>query len=197
MWRQCRPILNLQGSFKVLLSLGLFLLGLQFAYADVCVWRDPERTMTKIFPEANDYETIDQKISTEKLKRIENRLAKSLDAGERTNWVYYKIRGSKTDVLGYILTDAEKGEYGVIEIVMGINTDGKIIGLYIQRSRERDTEFKSKDFLNQFIGRTKDDLIQIGRDIKAESSLPTEQVVYGVRKMLVMYDELKGGGAND
>jgi hypothetical protein len=27
-------------------------------FAEVCVWRNPERTMIKIFPEAGDYKTI-------------------------------------------------------------------------------------------------------------------------------------------
>jgi tRNA/tmRNA/rRNA uracil-C5-methylase (TrmA/RlmC/RlmD family) len=160
------------------------------ALADVCVWRDPERTMIRLFPKAKDYETIDRKISNQQRDRIEEQLGKPLDPGEREGWIYYKIRGQKGETLGYILTDAEKGEYGVIEIVMGITTDGKSIGLYIQRARERNKEFKSKEFLDQFIGKTKSDPIQIGNDIKAKTSLPTEQIAYGVRKMLVMFDEL-------
>jgi Na+-translocating ferredoxin:NAD+ oxidoreductase RnfG subunit len=160
------------------------------ALADVCVWRDPERTMTKLFPEAKDYLTIDKKISAEVRERIERRLGKPLDPGERENWIYYEIKGSNGETLGHILTDAEKGEYGAIEIVMGVTPNGKIIGLYIQRARERDKTFRSKEFLEQFTGKTKEDRIQIGKDIKAESTVATEQVAFGVRKMLVMFDEL-------
>lgn len=189
MWQPFKFILSLLSGFKLLAILWISVTST--VYADVCVWRDPERTMSRLFPKANDYQTIDRKISSEKLKLVEEILGRPLDPGERTNWIYYRI--TSEGVLGHVLTDAEKGEYGVIEIVMGITTDGKVIGVYIQLARERDKEFKSKEFLYQFIGKTKEDPIQIGRDIQAESSLPTNQVAYGVRKMLIMYDVLKGG----
>ncbi len=160
-------------------------------FADVCVWRDPERTMQKIFPQARDYETVERKIPSEKLRLIEGRLGKSLDPGEREDWVFYRIRGKVGETLGYVLTDAEKGEYGAIEVVMGITPEGKVTGVYIQRARERDQEFKSRGFLDQFSGKTKEDPLRIGRDIKAGNSLPAEQVSFAAKKMLVMYDELK------
>ncbi len=185
-----RHILNLRSSFSLLILAGAVFWAAT-GYADVCVWRDPERTMQKIFPQARDYETIERKISGEKAGVIENRLGKPLDPGEREDWIFYKIRGNKGEPLGYVLTDAEKGEYGAIEIVMGITPEGKVAGVYIQRARERDKEFKSRDFLDQFIGKTKENPLHIGKDIKAEGSLPAEQVSFAARKMLIMYDELR------
>ena len=176
---------------SVLLLVVAVLLAASTAHADVCVWRDPDRTMQKIFPQARDYGTIERKISVEKERAIENRLGKPLDPGEREDWIFYKITGKKGNPLGYVLTDAEKGEYGAIEIVMGITPEGKVVGIYIQRARELDKEFKSRVFLDQFIGKTKESPLRIGKDIKAESSLPTEQVSFAAKKMLIMYDELK------
>jgi Na+-translocating ferredoxin:NAD+ oxidoreductase RnfG subunit len=193
MRRQCKPILNLQSSFRALLTLSLFLLGLQFAYADVCVWRNPERTMTKIFPEAGDYKTITKIITNEQKENIEKRLQDKLTPGESKDWIYYEITGAKTETLGYIIADAEKGEYGVIEMVMGITPDGKVKGIYIQRSMERDKEFKSKGFLEQFIGKTTSDTFKIGSDINVTNeSIAVKAVILGVRKMFIFYDELRG-----
>jgi Na+-translocating ferredoxin:NAD+ oxidoreductase RnfG subunit len=158
--------------------------------ADVCVWRDPEKTMVLIFPQARDYKTLDRKISNENRAAIEKRIGKPLDPGERESWSHYEIVGDDGKPLGYVIADAEKGEYGVIEIVMGITADGKVKQVYIQRARERKKEFKSKEFLNQFVGKMKDEPIQIGKDIKAEHSLSNEQVAFAVKKMLVMFDEL-------
>ncbi len=187
-----RFIMNSARCFRTgLLLVITVLLVASMAHADVCVWRDPERTMQKIFPQARDYETIERKISGEKARVIENRLGKPLDPGERQDWIFYRIMGNKGEALGYVLTDAEKGEYGAIEIVMGITPEGKVAGVYIQRARERDKEFKSKDFLAQFIGKTKESPLHIGKDIKAEGSLPAEQVSFAARKMLIMYDELR------
>ena len=186
-----RHILNLLNSFSLLI-LAVAVFWASTGYADVCVWRDPERTMQKIFPKANDYETIERKISGETLRLIENRLGKPLDPGEREDWIFYKIRGAKGETLGYVLTDAERGEYVAIEIVVGITPDGRIVGVYIQRARERDKEFRSKEFLAQFAGKTNADPIQAGKDIKGGKTVPVERVAYGVKKVLVMYDELKG-----
>lgn len=191
MWRHFKRILSLRNNFRAILALTfLFFIALT-AYADVCVWRNPERTMAKIFPEAGDYKTITKTISKEKKEIIEKRLGESLAPGESKDWIYYEITDRKGITLGYIIADAEKGEYGVIEMVMGITPDGKTVGLYIQRSREKDTEFKSDEFLRQFIGKTLKDPIQIGKDIKTASiSIPVKAVILGVRKMLIFYDEL-------
>ena len=39
---------------KYILFIVMLLLS-NVALADVCVWRDPERTMIKLFPQAEDY----------------------------------------------------------------------------------------------------------------------------------------------
>jgi Na+-translocating ferredoxin:NAD+ oxidoreductase RnfG subunit len=181
----------LQNSFRVLLSLSFLLLGLEFAYADVCVWRNPERTMQKIFPEAGDYKTITKIISNNQRETIEKRLQDKLAPGESKDWVYYEITGAKSETLGYIIADAEKGEYGVIEMVMGITVDGKVKGLYIQRASERDKEFISKEFLDQFVGKAITNPLKLRSDIKVSNeTMAIKAVVLGVRKMLIFYDEL-------
>lgn len=162
------------------------------AAADVCVWRDPDRAMSRLFPAARDYETVDVKIGRDALARIEKRLGRALDPGERTNWIYYTITGSKGQVLGQVLTDAERGDFGAIELVMGVDPAGKATSIYVQRARERDKVFKSKGFLDQFVGKTVADSLRVGEDIQGARSTATEQVAFGIRKMLVMYEELKG-----
>ena len=185
-----RYTLNFSTSFRIIISFILFFSFTGKLFADVCVWRNPERTMVLIFPQARDYKTLDRKISNEREAEIEKLLGKPLDPGERESWSHYEIVGSNGKALGYIIADAEKGEYGVIEVVMGITPDGKVKQVYIQRERERDKEFKSKEFLNQFVGKTKDEPIQIGEDIKVGRSLPAEQAALAVKKMLIMFYEL-------
>lgn len=192
MWRRFKSIMSLPSFFNMLAALIITVIVPSVGYADVCVWRDPERSMIRLFPKAKDYETIEVKIPAEKLRHIENRLGRPLDPGERTDWIYYKLRDNDGKTLGYILTDAENGEYGAIEIVAGITPDGRVAGVYIQRARERDKEFRSKEFLAQFAGKTNADPVQAGKDIKGGKTVPVERVAYGVKKVLVMYDELKG-----
>ena len=40
----------------------------------LCVWRNPERTMTKNFPEAKDYSTINLKVTPQQCDSIEKSL---------------------------------------------------------------------------------------------------------------------------
>lgn len=159
--------------------------------ADVCVWRNPERTMSRVFSKAKDYKTIDTKIDDKKRAVIEKALGEKLAPGERENWTYYQITGENSNILGHIIADAEKGEYGVIEIVMGIFPDGKVKQVYIQRDREKNKEFKSREFLSKFEGKTVKDSLVIGKDIQVkESSLPVKMTIFGVRKMLIFYEQL-------
>lgn len=189
--RHCRSITSFRDSFRFLLPVWLLLVS-SAAHAEVCVWRNPERTMTRIFPDAGDYKTIIKGISGEKKGSIEKRLGAPLDPGESKEWMYYEIMDGKGSLLGYIIADAEKGEMGIIEIVMGITPDGKVVSVYVQRARERDKEFKSDEFLKQFTGKNVKAHVEIGNDIKAAAdSTSVRAVVFGVRKMLVFYDELK------
>ncbi len=188
---QHRHALSLPNSFKIFLIATAFLSISSAVFAEVCVWRNPERTMTKIFPEAGDYKTITKAISTEERMAIEQMLRATLSDDEAKEWIYYEITDKRGEPLGFITADAEKGEYGVIEMVMGIKPDGKAKGVYIQRSREKDTAFKSKPFLDQFINKTVSDSLELGKDIKAfQESPPVKMVVFGVKKMLIFYDQL-------
>src|SRR3990167_10667925 len=108
MWRHSRLTLNLLSIFKALLVL-VFLLFLSLTvYAEVCVWRNPERTMTKIFPEAGDYKTITKIISNAKRESIEKRPGEQIAPDESKEWMYFEITGKKGETLGYISADAEK-----------------------------------------------------------------------------------------
>lgn len=158
----------------------------------ICVWRNPERTMAKIFPEARDYKTITEKISLQELKIIEERLGSQLLPGQRETFQYYELLDGNGELLGYIVAAAQRGEFGVIEFVFGLDLDIKINGIYIQRARERDREFGKREFLEQFIGKSVQDVdkMQIGKNIKAEKTIGTAAVILGIRKELITLDEL-------
>jgi Na+-translocating ferredoxin:NAD+ oxidoreductase RnfG subunit len=150
-----------------------------------CIWRNPERTMVRIFPEALDYKTITKEITTQQLKQIEEKAGKLL-AGQREVFQYYELMSGENS-LGYILTSTQKGEYGAIEFVFGIDQTGKIISLYIQRSRERDREFKKKEFLALFTGKTIEDI----ETLEYTKTIGTQAIVSGIKKELTAFEILK------
>ena len=168
--------------------------------ADVCIWRDPERTMQRIFPQARDYKTLTVKMTPEAIAGIERALGQPLDESETHEFNFYEIIGSpsgKPQVLGTIIALAGKGEYGVIEVVIGVDARGKVVGAYVQRSRERATKaIQEQAFLKQFAGKGKDDGFEVGQDIRVPSpaaEAATKVVALVIRKMLVFCDVLTKG----
>lgn len=191
-----RWLMNLLAVFKIALCFSLFVATPLAAFADVCVWRDPERTMSKLFPEAQDYSTITIKLTPEHVARIEKRLGAPLDESEKHEFNFYELKskqGGKVVTLGHAVALGGKGEYGVIEVVIGVDPSRKIRAAYIQRSSERaKKEIESPAFLSQFKGKSFSDSFEFGKDIK---SPPTATVAGNVvritiRKMLAFYEEL-------
>ncbi len=166
------------------------------ARADVCVWRDPERTMEKLFPQASDYKTRTVKMTPPRIAAIEQALGMPLESTERKEFDLYDINGAvggKSQKLGTVLALAGKGEYGSIEVVIGIGNNGKVIGAYIQRTRERaSASIQSPEFLKQFVGKTNGS----GFDVKPTSpdaEKASRVVAFVIKKMLVFNDVLSKG----
>ncbi len=172
------------------------------AHGDVCVWRDPERTMSKLFPSAVDYRTVTRRVTADLARRIEDRVGMRLDDSERAEFNYYEITGRAeggTKRIGTVLALAGRGDYGTVEVVVGLGTDDRVVGVYIQRMRERQSDkLRSDAFLGQFRGKSHSDSLELGRDIRPveEAMTASRAVTVAVRKMLVFYDELKAKEAN-
>lgn len=166
------------------------------AMADVCVWRDPERTMSKLFPEAQDYSTITIKLTPEHVAKIEKRLGVPLDESEKHEFNFYELKskqGGKVVSLGHAVALGGKGEYGVIEVVIGMDPSRKIRAAYIQRSSERaKKEIESLTFLSQFKGKSFLDALEFGKDLKSPPTAAHAGNVVRVtiKKMLAFYEEL-------
>ena len=163
------------------------------AQADVCVWRDPERVMQRLFPSATDYKTVTTKMTPAIIAAVEQQLGSPLDDSEKKEFDTYDINSSGK-ALGTALALAGKGEYGAIEVVIGIDNSGRIVGAYIQRSRERATAaIQSPDFLKQFTGKSKSGRFDLN-SIKAaspESESASKTVAFVIRKMLILDDVLR------
>lgn len=196
-----KSILNSATGFNLPLLVALALwLSAASLRADVCVWRDPERTMQKLFPQARDYKTRTIKMTPERMAAIEKAIGVPLEDTERKEFDLYEITGlvdSKPQKLGMVLALAGKGEYGTIEVVIGVGGSGKLIGAYIQRTRERASKaLQAPEFLNQFAGKTKNDGFDVGKAIKPASpdaEAASRVVAFVIKKMLVFHDVLTSG----
>lgn len=156
----------------------------------LCVWRNPERTMTRIIPDAKDYRTVNNKVTGRQREAIEARLGFKLLPGQRDQFQYFEMTGEKGKRLGTIIAASQKGEYGAIEFVLGMDTNNVINGIYVQRSRERDTRFKDRKFLDLFVGKKLGDAMSLGKFYKGEKTKGTDAVIQGIQKELVAYEIL-------
>jgi hypothetical protein len=154
------------------------------------VWRNPERTMTRLFPEARDYKTEIVKIGKDQLKQIEKKLGFELLPGQRETFQYFTMLDAKGNTLGMVIAASQKGQYGAIEFVVGVDTNGVINGLYIQRARERNRDFKKREFLDLFIGKKIKPASKLTSLYKGEETPGTKAVILGLQKEFECYAQL-------
>ncbi len=156
----------------------------------ICVWRNPERTMTRLFPEARDYRTVSLAIAGEQLEKIERRLGDAVLPGQREQFQYFEMLDREGRIIGYTQAMTQRGEFGAIEFVFGMDNDYRIVGLYIQRQRERDRRFRQSDFLDNFIEVSTDDADGLDDPEGDAATTGTRAVTQGIRKALIAFDEL-------
>jgi len=144
-----------------------------------CVWRNPERTMKRIFSEAHDYRTVNRQISAADKAFIESALGEKLLSGQDKVFTYYEMIDNTGRLIGYIFAPSQKGEFGAIEFVFGLSSDMELKGLYIQRSRERDNRFKKQEFIGLFTGKGTDEILAKLYPIKQR-----EYITYGERAVV-------------
>lgn len=170
----------------------LFLLIVKIVFAGVCIWRNPDKDIKKIFPKATSYKSIIRRYNKRQKEIIERLIKKELDPDE-TEFTFYHIYMNKKKI-GSVLTHTEKGQYGAIEVVIGLDSLNRVQKVLIQRDREiKSKELRDENFLNQFIGKSYKDTIEINKTIKpvkgAEKA--SEAVSFSVKKMLIVYEILK------
>jgi len=147
---------------KILFSF-LFLFGIYInSFAAVgCSLDDPDRDVERLFPASTGYLT---KFVTLKeiggqavLDKIEDRLGDKFDPVYEdldVTYVYYVVLKDK-DPIGYIHGVNQKGRYGVLQIVVATDLEGKIISFYYQRiSSSESSKFRATKFTSQFKGLT-------------------------------------------
>jgi len=146
--------------------------------------------MTRIFPDAKDYKTINLRISPQQRTAIEAKLGFELLPGQRDQFQYFEMTGAGGKKIGVIIAASQKGEFGAIEFVFGLDTNMVIKDLYIQRSRERDQSFKERDFLSRFIGKRMTDAMALEKIPEADLTIGKSAVIKGLKKELIVLQEL-------
>ncbi|MEK6590012.1 MAG: hypothetical protein AABZ11_04960 [Nitrospinota bacterium] len=132
-----------------------------------CSLDDPDRDTRRLFPESTGYKTylitILEKGGEPLARRIEGKLGDSFEPVYETLDVphpYYQIFKGKEHI-GWVFGVNQKGEYGVLQLILATDLKGKILNFYYQRISSPDAKkFRNREFLNLFQGVTIDDFFQ-------------------------------------
>ena len=146
--------------------------------------------MTRIFPAARDYRTVTLPIAAPQRAAIEQAIGFPLLPGQREQFQYYAMTGAAGRPVGTIIAASQKGEYGAIEFVFGLDPSGAVAGIYVQRARERDQGFKERAFLDQFVGLKSGDTERLRRRLAGEKRRGEGAVLQGLLKELTTFREL-------
>jgi hypothetical protein len=157
--------------------------------AQMCPWRNPERDRHILFPQATRHEARTA-VLTHLFVQLKEQLGHWPTADDNPLYVYRVFAHQK--LLGSIAARRVKGQYGAIEIVIGVDLQGLVRGVLIQRLREPqkvEAALLSRRWLNAFRGKS----VRSDWKLKAHlASVPAEArpsaqaVVDGARSLLIL-----------
>jgi hypothetical protein len=144
--------------------------------------------MKKLFPDAKGYLTVETGITAEQKEEIESRLGFELLPGQQDRFLYFTMTDADGAEIGTVIAASQKGQYGAIEFIFGLDTDLAIRDLYIQRARERDRYFKKREFLDLFVGRRLAEAKELHLLYEGAETPGTTAVIRGLQKELIAYE---------
>lgn len=188
-----------------ILKLGIVLMiysliaGASLAYVNII-------TMTKI---SQNKTNAENSARNEVLPGMDGGFEQKGEGSDFTYWVGYKD-AAKTSPAGYIFIAKGKGYSSIIETMIGVGLDGKIVGMKVIFQQETpglgtkisEIKYGEKDpwFYRQFIGKCAEDNIKVKKDggtIDAISgaTISPRAVTDAINKSLVqLQNSLKAGG---
>lgn len=157
----------------------------------ICPWRNPEADRKQFFPTATAHEEEAIVLSRYR-QEIGKRLGRVPTSDENLLRVYRVRQGEK--ILGTVIPRRLRGESGAIEIVIAVDTQGKVLGAKFQRLREPDSVAKAlraAEFLGKFKGKTAQSEWKFGKDfapISLDAQRSATAVLDGTRTALILLD---------
>jgi hypothetical protein len=142
-----------------------------------------------LFPPATGFQ-----VQTLILSGLRTELFKQLGrpaTGDENALHLYRVYAGPTPQ-GVVLTRRVKGAYGAIELVLAVNTNGRVQGLRIQRQREPENialAINDPAWLESFVGKTSGSSWQLGGDVpdvSEEARTSAEAVIQGTRSLLIL-----------
>jgi hypothetical protein len=124
-----------------------------------CDLNDPDRDVKRLFPESTGYKTlyvsVAQKGGEALLRKIEERLGDKFkglfETGDVPYTMYQIFKGK--ELIGYIHGVNQKGQFGGIQVFLGLDLEGNIRAFYFQKLTNQYAKLlRDPSFGRQFVG---------------------------------------------
>lgn len=158
--------------------------------APLCPWRHPVADCATWFPGADRTEAELQILSALRSGMAE-RLGRPPSVEDNARHVHHVFSGAQC--LGEVVVQRVRGDSGALEVVVGLDPDGRVVGVRIQRCREPAPIVSAieGDWLASFRGRRTGDPLRIGIDLPSvpPEAIPTADAIQSaVRAVLILRD---------
>ena len=147
-------------SMRFLLLLPLALVAAPLPAAISCELNNPAVDVPRLFPESTSFKTLYFSFASRGgepvFKRVVSRLAgvPALYAPLDVPYTLYEIYKGK-EKIGYIHGVNQKGQFGVLEVFVSLDLEGRIKAFYLQRvAGSWASKFTTRKFGTQFVGMT-------------------------------------------
>ena len=157
--------------------------------APLCPWREPEKDRAVLFPGSTGTREETQILSSARLE-LSRRLGRT-PTGDDNALHIYRVEKSGAP-MGSVVVRRVRGEYGAIELVIGVRPDGAVQGVRIQRTREPEAIaaiLRSPGWLGRFRGlRSEGDWRPLTLKVSSEARASAAAVLDGVRTALILLE---------
>jgi protein-tyrosine-phosphatase len=195
---------------KLAVTILISLATIQNLYAAIgCSLTDPDRDIKRLFPNATNYKTefitIVEHGGKELAQRVEAKLKDKLEPTYEAldvPYTYYTILKEK-DIIGYVHGVNQKGMFGVMQLVVTMDTNGVIMDFYYQKlSSPESKKFRDEKFTKQFVGLSLMEFYTMDMTEKIKDPSENSREDYlatlrGIKKNLILTDEFKLNNKHD
>ena len=159
------------------LALAIVLLFSHLALAEV--YLSAEEATKRLFPNLQEYKVEKRTVDNQEFKIL--------------------IVVGDDKVMGWTVVVSEMGKIKPITFLVGIDTQGKILGVYVLEYRDIfGSEIRRRSFLRQFLDKSVKDSLTVGRDIDAVTgaTISSQAATSAVRKSIQIIEELQKGDSH-
>jgi len=160
------------------------------AYAVVLASVD--ETLKILMPEADNIEEEIKILTEEQMITIAEKGKLSFDPNLDQEFHFY-IGKSNNQIIGYAVTDAVRGKWGLIHYMILLDPNGTIKNLKVlEYGEKRGKPVAKRRFLKQFFGKTINNRLRLKKDIRGVTgaTISSRGLTNGIRKIVHVFNEL-------